>query len=337
MPFLSENSWETLSFWSTYYIYRIIHTYILRPHFPCHLNILVMEVAKSFDFSEIERKNVGEKWVAKACPDPSSSKPCRIGHASPISPSTAFLATSSEATALSPWSWRLHQHCCIGWGHWLKCWTRTTMPSLWYTCSGAQLNKLLTPWQTSEQNKRKLALMCGIWSLSDINFSHIWHDKEKTYHTLISVDPNQPKKLSSTQHCPNVLAQALRRLFFKLSAASISRSFCFRPRKAAHIGNQIQKFCGKQQQQQHHHHHHHHHHHQQQQQQWWWKLLKLHKSPCPLHCAFQMGPVDNSLTWFKHRSIALPLYWTQTTTLWEMLQLILLHLAKNVSLRAVRF
>ena len=97
MPFLSENSGETLSFWSTYYIYRIIHTYILRPHFPCHLNILVMEVAKSFDFSEIERKNVGEKWVAKACPDPSSSKPCRIGHASPISPSTAFLATSSEA------------------------------------------------------------------------------------------------------------------------------------------------------------------------------------------------------------------------------------------------
>ena len=304
-----------------------------------------MEVAESFDFSEIDqRKNVGKKWVAKACPDPSSSKPCRIGHASPISPSTAFLATSSEATALSPWSWRLHQHCCIGWGHWLKCWTRTTMPSLWYTCSGAQLNKLLTPWKTSEQNKWKLALMCGIWSLSEINFRDIWHDKEKTYHTLISVDPNQLKKLSSTQHCPNVLAQALRRLFFKLSAASISRSFCFRPRKArlspilyrdgphwkpnskilwettttpppppaaAAV---------------------------EQQQAAWLKLLKLHKSPCPLHCAFQMEPVDNSLTWFKHRSIALPLCWTQTTTtLWETLQLILLHLAKNVSLQAVRF
>ena len=265
---------------------------------------------------------IGEKWVAKACQDPSSSKPCSFGHASPISPSTAFLATSSEATALSPWSWRLHQHCCIGWRHWLKCWTRTTMPSGEQT----MLNKLLTPWQTSEQSKRKLTLMCGIWSLSDINFRDMWHDKEKTHHTQISVDPNQLKKLSSTQHCPNVLAQALRRLFFKPSAASISRSF-FRPRKARlspilyRDGPHWKPPAAA----------------VEQQQAASLKLLKLHKSPCPLHCAFQMKLVDNSLTWFKHRSIALPLYWTQTTTLWETLQLILLHLAKNVSLRVVRF
>ena len=45
-----------------------IEQYILCPHFPCHLNILVMEVAKSINCSKINQQKNGETWEERGLP-----------------------------------------------------------------------------------------------------------------------------------------------------------------------------------------------------------------------------------------------------------------------------